>query len=154
MTTYTSDDVIPAAIRNLLALLEDDPRFANVQQAFGPVRDVDREHVFIGDSLDEDDVDWATIGPVGTPGQKMDLTSSFSVTCAVSGVSKSPLEAFTRAFELRGLVEQVIRANQTLGLATVFAARVKVGRLRHQFVQDTEGTGCDAGLVVRIQARI
>ena len=153
--TYTSNDVLPLAIANFIGYLEDEnSALHGVGVSFGPARDVDREHIFIGDSLDEDDVDWATIGPVGTPGQKMDLTSSFSVTCAVSGVSKSPLEAFTRAFELRGLVEQVIRANQTLGLATVFAARVKVGRLRHQFVQETEGTGCDAGLVVRIQARI
>lgn len=147
----TTNDVLPVALRNLVSYLVASGTLNGVDVDYGPVREYDREHVFIGDSLDEDTADFATIGP--SPAG-LDVTLSFSVTVVVATPGLTGLEALERAFELRGAVEQVIRDNPKLGLSAAVARLVSFGRLRHQFIVSDEGVGCDAGLVVSILARI
>ena len=150
--TYTSNDVLPLAIANFIGYLEDEnSALHGVGVSFGPARDVDREHIFIGDSVSTDEVEFATIGP--SPAG-LDVTLSFSITVVVATPGSDGLEALERAFELRGVVEKVIRDNPKLGLPSSVARLVGFGDLRHQFIPMDEGVGCDAGLVVRIQARI
>lgn len=149
----TSNDVLPVAIRNLVTYLEalQATTLTGVDIAYGPIREFDRNHIFIGDSISDDPVEWATIGP--SPAG-LDVTLSFTVTVVVATPGLNGQEALERAFTLRGAVEQVIRDNPKLGLSSNVARLVGYGDLRHQFIVTDEGVTCDAGLVVRIQARI
>lgn len=161
MTRYTSNDVVPPAIRNLISLLDDEPALHEVAIAYGPVRDIEREHIFIGDSIDEDDIDWASVGnPVS---RNLEFVTTFTVTVVAANPGDGPQESLERAYEMRGVVESVLRAQAALAtsptvkpldLPQEMGVRLLWARQTHQFIPNDEGIGCDAGLVVRISARL
>ncbi|MEV3980801.1 hypothetical protein [Nonomuraea sp. NPDC049758] len=153
----TTTSRIPQAIDNLLALLQAAPGLDGVKVIDGPLVTSDplKEAVFVGFDGDPDGEGqaveftqtWASIG-------QRSRAETFTIRCAVAvwrgSIKVRPVRV--RAFEVLGVVEDVVRASPDLGLPPPTVTAFASGSL----VLDQRSTGleCRIPFDIAVQTRI
>lgn len=116
------------------------------QITYGWPRDEQRELVCIGGTI-ESEQRWVALG-----GRQRDEDYGLQVIVTVRRPGLSQTQATDRAFVLLGVIEDVLRADPTLGLDELFAVEVAQPRLAE--APDVEGFIAQVVTAVRVRARI
>jgi hypothetical protein len=115
--------------------------------SYGWARDIDREVVMIGGTVDEEQT-WASFGP-----RRRDETYRLKFVVQVTRPGLSQRQATERAFELLAVIEDTLRTTPDLGLGIeLTVAELADPRLREG--PDTEGYAAVIEAGVAIRARI
>lgn len=136
---------VKAAVFERLAALDFG---ADVDVCYGRPRDYRRESVVIGDTSEDSEQTWASLGDL----QRAE-TYELDVICRVAHPGDSQREATERCFELFGVVELSLRELPTLGVAGVTHAHLVSPRL-YEGVFDDEGYAALVQSGLAVVARI
>jgi hypothetical protein len=115
--------------------------------SYGWTRDPVRELVVVGGTIERGDQTFVALA-----GRKRDEDYGLRVLINVTNPGMDQQAATERAFDLLGVVEDVVRADPKLGLDEVIAAQINQVELNE--APDVEGFVAQVIAAVRVRARI
>jgi len=151
MSSRFRTSTIPTVKAALVALAKDAlavPGFETVEVEYGRGRDIPRESLLIGGTVQPEEQRWAVICNRGR-----EERYSLELFVRITNPGDTQQESTERAFDVFGLIELALRENPTLEVPGVIQASIAQPELL-EGVYDDEGFAAVIESGVAIQARI